>query len=262
MRIANVALTNRNDAPRVFHWLQTTDPDGRPDIVTIQKTGPKATFPERALSEIGYETCCPGGPEHYLGVAVLSHRDLPPPETVDCGLPNATEGESRFLTVSIGSLWVSSVYVPYKVYVPYEPEGLRRPDVICRRVRWLNHLREHILDKGYDRRDTVLCGDFNVKFKADGPRKGPYGQDDEDALQAILNLGFVDLYRDTHPDPKKRPGRTHGYRRKFDGTSRLHLMLASRSVARCRRNWLDRDASSWPTKDGPPLVVDLDGLKV
>ena len=249
-----MALTNGNDAARVFDWLQTTHPDRRPDIVTIQKTGPEASFPKRALSEIGYETCCPGGPKHYLGVAVLSHRDLPPPETVDCGLPNATEGESRFLTVRIGRLRLSSVYVPFG------PDG---PEVIRRRVRWLNRLREHVHDKGYTRRDTVLCGDFNVKFLAEGPRGRSYGQDDEDALRAILNLGFVDLYRDTHPDPKERPGRTHGYRRKSDGTSRLHLMLASRSVARCRRNvWLDCDASPWPTKDGPPLVVDLDGLKV
>ena len=252
MRIANVALTNGNDAARVFDWLQTTHPDRRPDIVTIQKTGPKATFPERALSEIGYETCCPGGPEHYLGVAVLSHRDLPPPETVDCGLPNATQGESRFLTVSIGSLWVSSVYVPFEGW------GAKQ-EVIRRRVRWLNRLREHIDDNGYNRRDTVLCGDFNVKFKADGRRKGLYGQDDEDALREILDLGFVDLYRDTHPDPEKEPGRTHGYQDDPQGTSRLHLMLASHSVERHRREmWLDLGAS----QDGRALVVDLDGLKV
>ena len=169
IRIANVALKwNENDAARVFDWLQATWPERRPHIVTVQKTGPERLFPKKALHEIGYESTCPGGPRPYLGVAVLSHRDLPQPEVVDCGLPDATEGESRFLTVSIGSLWVSSVYVPFR------PEGRRRkPEVIYRRVRWLNRLREHIHDKGYNRRDTLLCGDFNVNFLADGPRGGP-----------------------------------------------------------------------------------------
>lgn len=261
MRIANVALTtNENDAPKVFDWLKKTHPDRRPDIVTIQKTGHKKHFPDRELREIGYESCCPGGPRPYLGVAVLS-KDLPQPEVVDCGLPDAAEGESRFLTVSIGRLWVSSVYVPFR------PEGRRRkPEVICRRVRWLNRLREHVRNKGYDRRDTVLCGDFNVRFLADGPRKGLYGQDDEDALQEILDLGFVDLYRDRHPDPETKPGHTHGYREDQDprnGTSRLHLMLASHSVARHRPDvCLDLGASPKPAKDGPPLVVEFDDLKV
>lgn len=250
MKIANVALnTFENDAPNVFHWLKATHPDRRPDIVTIQKTGPEASFPKRGLSEIGYESCCACGPRRHLGVAVLSHRDLPPPDVVDRGWPDAAKGEARFLTVSIGGLRVSSVYVPYPV---------------SRRVRWLDRLREHVHDKGYSLQDSLLCGDFNVKFLADGPRGPDYGQGDEDALQAILDLGFVDVYRDTHPDPKAKPGHTHGYQDDpRNGTSRLHLMLASHSVARHRRDvWLDVDASPKPAKDGPPLVVDLDGLKV
>ncbi len=259
IRIANVALKwNENDAARVLDWLKAIHPDGRPDIVTIQKTGHKKHFPEKDLREIDYESCCAGGRRPYLGVAVLSHRDLPQPEVVDFGLPDATQGKSRFLTVRIGRLQVASVYAPYR------PNGLtRKPDIIAERVAWLNQLRHHVAKEGYSRQDALLCGDFNVKFEADGRREGMYGPEDEDALQEILNLGFVDLYRDTHPDPKEKPGHTRGYDQSGIRPSRLHLMLASHSLAQHRRDiWLDLDASPRPRRDAPPLVVDLDGLEV
>lgn len=263
-RIANVALDGmKNDADRVFEWLRAIHPDERPDIVTIQKTGRKDLFPRSDLREIGYESCCPGGPRRYLGVAILSHCGLPSPEVVDCGLPHAAEGESRFLTVSIGGLWVSSVYVPYG---PKEPGP---EQAIARRVEWLNRLRGHVCSKGHNRRHSVLCGDFNVKFKADGrcdgPRRDPlFTAREQVALEALLDLGFVDLYRTTHPNTTEKPGRTRGYSKKHsEGTSRLHLMLASHSLARHPRDiWLDPDASRWPRRDAPPLVVDLEGLEV
>ena len=65
--------------------------------------------------------------------------------------------ESRFLTVRIGKLWVSSVYAPFS---PVSPTNEHR-------VAWLNRLRDHIRDRGYSSRDSLLCGDFNVM--ADGP---------------------------------------------------------------------------------------------
>ena len=169
------------DESRVLDWLQ----DRRPDIVTLQKVGQERDFPTSALCKIGYESRVLGKRSRSdLGVAILSHRNLPRPEVRVRQLPGPKqEAGSRFLTVTIGDLWVSSVYAPFN------PDGLKRKqDVIDRRVQWLNRLRDHVYDKDYAHQDSLLCGDFNVKFGADGPRKGPYGQDDEDALQALLDL--------------------------------------------------------------------------
>ena len=45
-----------------------------------------------------------------------------------------------------------------------------------------------------------------------------------------------------------------------EGTSRLHLALASQSLARRRLDvWLDID--SRPSDDAPPLVVEVGGAK-
>ena len=257
MKIANVAVHSmEKDGSKVLDWLQ----DRRPDIVTLQKVGWERDFPTNALCEIGYESSFLGKRSGSdLGVAILSHRNLPQPKI---RVPHKEhvakqEVESRFLTVNIGDLWVSSVYAPFN------PDGLKRKqDVIDRRVQWLNRLRDHVYDKDYARQDSMLCGDFNVKFGSDGPRKGLYGQDDEDALQALLDLGFVDLYRKAHPNSKEKPGCTRGYDMKNpQGTARLHLILASKSLAqRLRSVCVAVNSRPWPREDAPPLVANFDGV--
>ena len=255
MRIANVAVHSmEKDGSKVLDWLQ----DSHPDIVTLQKIGWERDFPKNTLREVGYESRFLGKRSNSdLGVAILSHRNLPQPKVhVPQKLGVKQEAESRFLTVNIGDLWVSSVYAPFN------PEGLKRKqEIIDRRVQWLNHLRDHVYNEGYAHRDSLLCGDFNVKFRADGPRKGPHGQDDEDALQALLDLGFVDLYRKAHPNPKEKRGCTRGYDQNPQGTARLHLILASPSLAqRLRSACVAVDSRPWPREDAPPLVADLEGV--
>ena len=257
MRIANVAVNGmRNYASKLLDWLQ----DRRPDIVTLQKTGRKEDFPTNALREIGYESkCLDWRSQSDPGIAILSHCDLPQPEVCVCELPGAKQRESRFLTVNIGGLWVSSVYAPY------DPEGSKRKrEAIDQRVRWLNRLRRHVQEMGYNLRDSVLCGDFNVKFGADGPRLGLYGQRDENAARELLELdpGFVDVYRKVHPDPKLAPGYTRGYSKEHpQGTSRLHLVLASKSLAQGLQDAC-LDIDSRPRADAPPLLVNLHGVRV
>ena len=255
MKIANVAVHNmEKDGSKVLDWLQ----DSHPDIVTLQKVGWERDFPKNALREVGYESRLLGKrSKSDLGVAILSHRNLPPPEVFVCQLPDGKQQEeSRFLTVKIGELWVSSVYAPYG------SEPLTLKQAIERRVVWLNRLRKHVCNKDFAHRDSLLCGDFNVKFRADGPRKGRYGQDDEDALQALLDLGFVDLYRKAHPNPEKERGCTRGYDdQNPQGTARLHLILASTSLAqRLRSACVAVDSRPRPREDAPPLVADFDGV--
>ena len=250
MRIANVALDgSKNYGSRLVNWLE----DNRPHIVTLQKIGPSEHFPAEALGDLGYESQIVGGRSQHLGVAVMSRRGWGSPEFLFCGLSDAAEREARFLTVEIGGLWVSSVYAPY---------GPKGKQAIDRRVEWLNRLRRHVHDKGYADRASLLCGDFNVKFKADGPRTGElYSQAEEDALMELLDLGFCDLYRKAHCNPRKNPGRTRGYNDRHPiGTSRLHLILASKSLA--RGLWdaqLDLRVDR-PRKDAPPLIVELEDI--
>ena len=231
MKIANVNAGNRKpDWSRLRDWLQGQGQ--RPDIVTLQKIGSGEPSLEQDFRDIRYEGWFLYHEKHYLGVAILADHDFLSghdpslPKVLDCELPGDDEYESlfpneaRFLIVSIGNLSISSVYAPYGP----QPLGERR--AIERRVAWLNRLRDHVRSKGRDR--WIMCGDFNVK--ADGPPWGKfYSEEEKDALDG---LGFCDLYRKAHPCVTESPGLTRGYSEEdgTTGSSRLHLMLASKSL--------------------------------
>ena len=191
MRIANVALDGgENYRSRLLDWLRAS----RPDIVTLQKVGPSKRFPTEALGDLGYESQIVGGRSRHLGVAVMSHRSLESPEFLFCGLSDAAERESRFLTVEVGGLWVSSIYAPY---------GGKSRQAIEQRVAWLSRLRKHLHEKGYADHRSLLCGDFNVKLDDKLGKTGDYTCYEQQELGALLQPdgGFVDLYRQAHRDP-------------------------------------------------------------
>ena len=265
MKIANVALGDSNIRPdwcRLRDWLKRRCPD----IVTLQKIGPGEPSPEEELRKVGYEGWFLHHDENHLGVAILAHRDflnrhdLSPSKVLYPELPDVDineprfPNESRFLTVSIGHLWISSVYAPYG------PSSLRKWEAIERRVAWLNRLRDNVRIASHDR--WMLCGDFNVKADGRPPWKGYYSQDEKNALQDQIKLGFCDLYRKAHPDLEKKPGHTRGYSKRYPcGTSRLHLILGSKSLTQhLRSTRVDVQSMPWPRKDAPPVVVDLDAF--
>lgn len=259
MKLANIAVDGSGKyGGRLCDWLRRR----RPDIVTLQKIG--STFPTKEdLRAIGYESEVLGGRWPHLGVAVLSYLDLPPPRLLHSRLPGAERDGPRFLTVDIGGLWVSSAYAPYGADPQGREEGKPRHEVaIERRVAWLNRLRDHLRDEDYRNRDVVLCGDFNVKVAADGPIEPGDSYYSDREREALEDLGFFDLYRHAHPAPRDMPGRTRGYGEDHpEGSSRLHLILASETVKRrLRSTYVDVDSRPWPRTDAPPLVVELDNL--
>ena len=270
MKIANVALDgSKTYGPWLLAWLACK----RPDIVTLQKIGSREHFPASVLSPINYNSRFLLKTDAAdLGVGILSKKNLGEPKVRTSHLPGAEGKESRFLTVEIGGLWVSSVYAPYR------PGGPKMPckDAIKLRVAWLDRLRDEVSRKGYADRDSVLCGDLNVKARSDGPLKkmgGCYSEEEQIALEKLLDFGFVDLYRKRHPEWNEYPGHTRGYSRRFpDGTSRLHLMLASESLAsRLKTIRVDNEpnpfipacgdnsSNCWPREDSPPLILELEG---
>ena len=229
----------------------------------MQKIGKEEDFPAEWLHGIGYRSAFLGAESRSdLGVAVLSHHERPEPDDCVRRLPGSPAGESRFLGVNTGGVRVCSIYAPYGPSHPLDGTRSAFRQAIGRRVDWLNRLREHVRECGYADRDSLLCGDFNVKVRADGPLRGGghYSELERDAFEELLSLGFVDLYRKAHPCWKAMPGFTHRFSEKFpQGTSRLHLVLASEPLAASLRSArVDVESRPWPRKDSPPLVVDID----
>lgn len=235
MKVANVVLgdssRSRPDWVALRDWLRRR----RPDIVALQKTGPRSEANEKALSEVGYAGSFLPSPHPHLGVAVLNRHGLGEPEQLP-GL--GWEEAPRFLAVRIGKLKVCSLYVPWC--------RLEAP-----RAAWIDGLRDHVEEQRFAAEPCLLCGDFNVSKINSG--NGPTVR----SLRRVETLGFADLYRERHPNPKSAPGHTRRYGSKY--ASRLHLILASRQLTRrVASACVDVESRPWPRKDAPPLVVDLD----
>ena len=276
MRIANWSIPGitsskrhirRDRQRRLFEWLRGRRP--RIDVVALQKVGLEAEFPSSALREIDYR-CVVNGKAFRgdFGVAILSHLDLPAPEERFRVLRGAERDGSRLLTVEIGGLSFSSIYAPYgKPKWWAEELGSKRlgcEKAIDERVVWLQRLRSHIDNQGCARRDSLFCGDFNVKTKSDGPPTGcAYSEREQDELENLLSLGFIDLYdeyRRKHPEAGR--GCTFYFTEKCrKGNSRLHLAIASNRLAnRVQRVWVDTEFAI--PKRAAPLVVELDSSPV
>lgn len=246
MRIATSSVRSiRKRLPAVLRWLAAR----KPDIVALQKISvSEAAFPTQALEDSGYHSAA-FGPicQSDYGVAVLSRRELPKPEVRFRGLPCPEANGARLLTVDIGEIRFSSVYAPYG-----NPRKHGNEKAIDTRVAWLRSLRTHLREHGYAERPSLLCGDFNVI--PDGPprRGGAYSEREQHELARLCELGFSDLYRRAHPDGKD--GFNFGFPWLEEGTSRLHLVLGSKSVAdRLRNAWVDLDYRT----EAAPVIVDL-----
>lgn len=248
MRIATLMINGFGEKlPRFRSWLKKQSLD----VVALQKIGNETEFPTSEIRRIGYRTSVihKAFPKDF-GVAVLTRDGLGEPKGRFRELPGAERDGSRLLTVEIAGMMFSSVYAPYGPIT----------DKPTRRIEWLEHLHEHLRVEGYATRDSLLCGDFNVKSDLKLGWKGAYTRHEQRVLNEIYELGFCDLYRRLHPDAGAMQGFTFGFGRhqqdKSKGTSRLHLAVASNGLAK-RLISACVDAEADIRQETRPLVLEL-----
>ena len=245
MRIATLMINGfGRKLPKLRDWLKKE----QPDIVALQKIGNEAEFPESALRKIGYHSAVNGKafPMDF-GVAVLTRTALGKPQECFRVLRGAEGDGARLLTVEIAGLLFSSIYAPYGPIT----------GIPTRRIEWLQRLREHLHTEGYAGRDSLLCGDFNVKSDLELGWKGDYTRHEQRELKEIYDLGLCDLYRCQHRDPHKMRGFTFGFTKtRCEGKSRLHLAIASKRLAR-RLVSACVDTEVKIREKARPLVVDF-----
>ena len=160
------------------------------DIICIQET--KAQPDQLNIEIEGYKQYWNSAEKKgYSGTLIFAKEE---PKSID------TEGfdnEGRTVCLEFENFYLVNNYVPNA------QDGLARIDY---RLDWEAKRREY-LKKLDSKKPVILCGDLNVAhneidLKNPGPNKGNAGFSDEerDAFNKLLTLGFIDAYRYLYPD--------------------------------------------------------------
>jgi exodeoxyribonuclease-3 len=247
----------------VLLWLRTR----QPDLVCVQELKLEdAAFPHAALDAEGYAAFT-HGQAAWNGVAVLVRRAAfeQPAETVQRGLPGQDDFGARLVSVRIGDLLATSVYVPNGKTITHAD--------FPRKLAFLESLAAHLeaTHAGHSG-PAIVGGDFNLcpgDLDTWDPalHVGQIFHTDEERTRwgAILGRGKLnDLFRRVSPDEKTfswwdyRAGCFH----KKMGL-RIDFLLGNDAVADkttsvvVDREWRKKKGELGPS-DHAPVVAEID----
>ncbi len=235
-----------------------------PDVLCLQETkaNPDA-FPAAELAAAGYAAVHHSG-GRWAGVAILARDGLALEDPVLALDGDPAPEEARWCEATVAGIRVASVYVPNgrAVDSPEFPRKLAFLDAMANRIAGLRQSAGG---------GVFVAGDMNIA-PADADVYDPAGfaggthvsPGERERLQAILNGGLVDAYRELHPDEVQytwwdyRAGNFH----KGLGL-RIDLALVSRGgdlAGRLAACGIERDyRKGHKPSDHAPLVIELDG---
>jgi len=183
----------RSRIPLILDWLNKHSPD----VLCIQETKVQdADFPAEPLREAGYYVAFRGQKAH-AGVATICRQE---PEEVAFGLDDGGEpDEPRLIRAVVQGIPIVNTYVPQGRSVDSEHFQYK--------LEWFNRLRvlfERHLDPG---KPAIWLGDFNVApepMDVHDPKRleshVDFHPEARAALQSVKEWGWVDLFRQHHPD--------------------------------------------------------------
>jgi exodeoxyribonuclease III len=183
----------RRRLPLVIDWLSRH----QPDALCMQETKVQdSEFPAGAFREIGYHAAF-RGMKGYNGVATLTREA---PDSVLHGLCEGPDSEDvRILKTVVRGIPIVNTYVPqgYKVGT----------DKYVFKLEWFHRVRRYFGEQLDPNAPAIWTGDLNVApepidvYHADRRGNDPdYHIDARDAYKHAVSWGFVDVFRQLHPD--------------------------------------------------------------
>jgi len=189
----------RSRLEQVLAWLGVNP---HIDLLCLQETKVEdSKFPVPAFSHCGYQVYI-YGQKSYNGVAMISKQPL---EDVKAGfsavLPKMTgmDAQKRVMSGKLQGVRVVNLYVPNGAAIASEKYHYK--------LAWLECLSQYLAILRQTERYILLCGDFNValtdldihdpSLSAQQVMASPA---ERTALQQVLGLGFVDIFRQQHPE--------------------------------------------------------------
>lgn len=134
----------------------------------------------------------------YSGTAVWT-RHTPLNVTYGIGI-DEHDHEGRVITIEFPEYYIVNVYVPNA------QDGLKRLDY---RMRWEDDFRNYLTSLS-NKKSVIVCGDMNVahneidlKNPATNHNNPGFSDQEREKMTALLNAGFLDSWREQHPDEQK-----------------------------------------------------------
>lgn len=235
---------NTNGIRARAHQLRKLVDDHHPDIIGIQETKVQdPDFPLAMIEDLDYQAVFHGQKSHY-GVAMLSRKQ---PLEASKGFPGDSDDAQRRLVSAVFPLQDGRRLT---VINGYFPQGESRDHELKfpAKRRFYADLLEH-LQARYNPSDLlVVMGDVNVAPRdidigigADNAKrwlrtgKCSFLPEEREWLQALLDWGLVDTYRQQNPDHDNEFSwfdyRSRGFERSPRRGLRIDLILASSGLA-------------------------------
>ena len=173
--------------PQVLEWLARA----QPDVLALQETKVEdQAFPLDAFTKLGYQVCF-SGQKTYNGVATISRT---PADECVMDIPDLHDPQRRILAATINGVRVVNLYVP-------NGQSLISEKYIYK-LNWLAAMRQFLEAELARFPKLVVLGDFNIAPQARDVHdpaawEGSVlcSEPERAALQAIQNLGFIDVFR-------------------------------------------------------------------
>ena len=160
----------------------------------------------------------------YSGTAILS-KEKPIEVFYDMGIEEHDQ-EGRVIAAEFENYFVVTVYTPNS------GEGMKRLDY---RERWDQAFREYVISLE-EKKPVIICGDLNValteidiaRSKENYNKASGYTQVEIDGLEALLNEGYIDTFRNKYPEEVKYSWWNYKYRARERNVGwRIDYFLAS-----------------------------------
>lgn len=170
-----------------------------PDILCLQETKAQDNEVEKALNHYRnqYHLYVDSAEKKgYSGTTILTKTE---PKTISKDIDDPEfNKEGRILTAEYPDFFLVNVYTPNA------GQQLKRLDF---KERW-NELFQQHLESLHKKKPVIACGDFNVAHRAidlKNPKSNynktaGYTQVEIDGMDRLLNAGFIDVFRNLHPD--------------------------------------------------------------
>lgn len=200
-----------------------------PDVVCLQETKARPEEVMKALEPLDGYHCYANSAERkgYSGVALLS-KETPLNVSLDMGLEEH-DSEGRVICAEFADFYLVNVYVPNS------GQQLVRLDY---RKKWdadfLKYLKKLEQDK-----PVLIAGDFNVAHrpidlkndKSNYNKTAGYTQIEIDGMDNFMQAGFVDAFRQTHPDEVAYTYWSYRFSARAKNVGwRIDYFLASKSI--------------------------------